>query len=59
MGGDARWTTAAIRMDNGSKILMNGSIGNGLWRRNERRKGNTIATDKVAQWKATQDGQQR
>ncbi len=58
MGGNARWTTAAIRMDGSSKIMMDSGSGNGQQRRNGRPNGETIAMGKVARWEAMQDGWQ-
>jgi hypothetical protein len=48
MGGSARWTAVAIRMDGGGKIKMNSSSGNGQRRRNGRRNGKTNAMGKAA-----------
>ncbi len=42
MGGNARWTAAAITMDGGVKIAMDGGSVNGQWQRNERREGKVI-----------------
>ncbi len=53
MGGDARWTAVAIRMDGGSVITMDGSSGNGQQRRNGQWDGKAIAMGDgtvVAQW---------
>ncbi len=53
--GDARWIAVAITMDNGSKIMMDGSSGNGQQLHNGRQDskvdvmGNGTA---VAQWMA-------
>jgi hypothetical protein len=48
MGGNARWTAAAIRMDSGGKIKMNGGSGDGQWRRNGQRNGETNTMGKAA-----------
>ena len=48
MGGNARWTAAAFRMDGGSEIKMDGSSGNGQRRRNGRRTSETNPMGKAA-----------
>jgi hypothetical protein len=48
MGGNARWMAAAVRMDGGSKIKMDGGSGNGQWRCNWQRNGKTNAMGKAA-----------
>jgi hypothetical protein len=48
MGGNARWTVAAIRMDGGSEIKMDGGSGDGRWRRNGQRNSKTNAMGKAA-----------
>ncbi len=48
MGGNARWTAAAIRMDGGGKVKMDGSSGNGQRWRNGWRNGKTNAMGKAA-----------
>jgi hypothetical protein len=65
MGGNARWTAAAIRMDGGGKIKMDGSSGNGQHWHNGLRNGKTNPMGKApamggdARWTAaviTMDG---
>jgi hypothetical protein len=65
MGGNARWTAAAIRMDDGGKIKMDGGSGNGQWWCNGWRNGktnamgNAVAMGGNARWTAaviTMDG---
>jgi hypothetical protein len=48
MGGNARWTTAAIRMDRGGNIKMDGGSGDGQQWRNYRRDGKNNSMGKVA-----------
>jgi hypothetical protein len=48
MGGDARWMAAAIRMDGGGEIKMDGGSGNGQRRCNGRRNGETNPMGKAA-----------
>jgi hypothetical protein len=53
MSGDARWLAAAIAMDSGGKIAIDGSRGNGRWRRNGWRDGGVIMMGNgvaVTQW---------
>jgi hypothetical protein len=56
MGGNARWTAAAIRMDGGGKITMDSSSGDGQGQRNGRRNGN--GDSKIAMGNSSGDGQQ-
>jgi hypothetical protein len=48
MGGNARWTAAAIRMDSGGKIKMDSGSGDGQWRRNAQQNGGTNPMGKAA-----------
>ncbi len=48
MGGNARWTAAAIRIDSGGKIKMDGGSGDGQWRRNGRWNGKIDVMGKAA-----------
>jgi hypothetical protein len=48
MGGNARWTAVAIRMDGTGKIKMDGGSGDGQQRCNGRRNGETNAMGKAA-----------
>ncbi len=48
MGGNARWTAAAFRMDGGGKIKMDGGSGDGHWRRNGRQTSKTNPMGKAA-----------
>ncbi len=48
MGGDARWTAAAIRMDGGGEIKMDGGSGDGQRWRNGQWNGETNAMGKAA-----------
>jgi hypothetical protein len=48
MGGNVRWTAAAIRNDGGDKIKMDGSSGNGQRQCNGRQNGITNPMGKVA-----------
>jgi hypothetical protein len=48
MGCDTRWMAAAIRIDDGSKIKMDGGSGNGKRRRNGQRNGKTNPMGKAA-----------
>ncbi len=48
MGGDARWTATAIRMDSGGEIKMDGGSGDGQWRRNGQQNGETNVMGKAA-----------
>ncbi len=48
MGGDARWTEAAIRMNGGGKIKMDSGSGDGQRRRKGRRNGKSNAMGKAA-----------
>ncbi len=48
MGGNARWTAAAIRMDSSGEIKMDGGSGDGQWRCNGRRNGKTNPMGKAA-----------
>jgi hypothetical protein len=48
MGSDARWTAAAIRMDCGGKIKMDGGSGDGQQRRNEWQNSKTNTMGKAA-----------
>jgi hypothetical protein len=59
MGGDARWTAAAIRMDGGSKIKINGGSGNGNGGPMGGRMAKLMRWAKWRQWEAMQDGWQR
>jgi hypothetical protein len=55
MGGDTRWMAAAIKMDGGGKIVMDGGSGNWQWRRDGKAiaMGNwTVAVQWMAQWVA-------
>jgi hypothetical protein len=55
MDGNASWMAAAITMDGGGKIEMDGSSGNGQRWHNGRQDGRVIAMDNggaVAQWTA-------
>ncbi len=47
MGGNARWTAAAIRMDGSGKMKMDGGSGDGQRRCNGRQNGETNAMGKV------------
>ncbi len=47
MGGNARWMAAAIRMDGGGKIKMDGGSGDGQWWRNGQQNGKTNAIGKA------------
>jgi hypothetical protein len=48
MGGNARWTAVAIRMDGDSKIKMDGGSGDGQRRCNGQRNGETNTMGKAA-----------
>jgi hypothetical protein len=48
MGGNARWTAAAVRMDGGGKIKMDGGSGDEQRRHNGQRNGETNAMGKMA-----------
>jgi hypothetical protein len=48
MGGNARWTAAAFRMDSSGKIKMDGGSGDGQRRRNGRRTSETNPMGKAA-----------
>jgi hypothetical protein len=50
MGGNARWMAAAIRMDGGGKITMDGGSGDGQRWCNGQQNGKTIALGKEVQW---------
>jgi hypothetical protein len=58
MGGNARWLAAAIRMDNGGKIMMDSGSSNGQQWRNGQQDGEAIAMGNgmvAAQWMAQWD----
>ena len=48
MGGNARWTAAAFRMDSGGKIKMDGGSGDGQRQCNGRRTSKTNLMGKAA-----------
>jgi hypothetical protein len=55
MRGNTRWTAAAIRMDSGRMITMDGGSGNRQWRRNGRQDGGAITMGNgmaAARWMA-------
>jgi hypothetical protein len=55
MGGNARWTAVAIRMDGGGEIKMDRCSGNGQQRHNRRLNDKTNTMGKAVGIDATQD----